>query len=85
MTLVCTAVALPQAQFKWLAYPSMHELNTTLPDILEIKQVDKGITMKVKARYGAKYLCFVYNDRGNDTQIFEIRPKGKCVTLHFFV
>ena len=77
--LVCTADALPVAQFKWLTYPSMQELNETLPDIVDINQQnEKTSVMKVKARYGAKYLCYVSNNRGNDTQIYEIRPKGKA-------
>jgi hypothetical protein len=76
--LVCVAEALPLAQFKWLSYPSMQELNTTLDDIQDIEQPDeKTLTMDVKARYGAKYVCYVNNNRGNDTQIYEIRPKGK--------
>ncbi len=84
VTLVCVAEALPLAQFKWLSYPSMKELNETLPDILSIKQRETSLTMVVKARFGAKYLCYVYNNRGNDTQIYEIRPRGKRNILPAF-
>ena len=77
--LVCIAEALPEAKFKWLSHPSMQELNDSLPDIIEIQHShEKTLTMKVKARFGAKYMCLVYNNRGNDTQLYEIRPKGKA-------
>ena len=77
--LVCIAEALPVAKFKWLSYPSMQELNDSLSDIISIKSLNKGtLTMSVKARFGAKYICYVYNNRGNATQLYEIRPKGKA-------
>jgi hypothetical protein len=79
VTLVCIADALPVAMFKWRSYPSMQELNATLPDVRSIKQDDeRTLTMQVRARFGAKYECYTRNDRGTDTQIYEIRPKGKA-------
>ena len=78
MDLVCIAEALPVAEFKWLSYPSMQEVNESLPDVINIQRLNKKtLTMKVKARLGVKYICYVYNNRGNDTQLYEIRTKGK--------
>ncbi|XP_028412690.1 uncharacterized protein LOC114535610 isoform X3 [Dendronephthya gigantea] len=75
--LVCIADALPVSKFKWFSYPAMQELNESMTDIISIQSSSEtSLTMEVRARFGAKYLCYAYNNRGNDTQIYEIRPKG---------
>ncbi|XP_046852271.1 neural cell adhesion molecule 2-like isoform X2 [Xenia sp. Carnegie-2017] len=76
VSLVCTAVAFPPAHFNWLSYPSMINLNESSKDVLMIIKNDGSSTLRVKARYGVKYVCQAYNNLGNATQVYEIRPKG---------
>lgn len=84
--LVCIADALPVSKFKWFSYPAMQELNDSMTDVVSITSSgETSSTMEVRARFGAKYLCYAYNNRGNDTQIYEIRPKGKSVSLAFLL
>ncbi|XP_028412687.1 hemicentin-1-like isoform X1 [Dendronephthya gigantea] len=80
--LVCIADALPVSKFKWFSYPAMQELNESMTDIISIQSSSEtSLTMEVRARFGAKYLCYAYNNRGNDTQIYEIRPKDFSVNM----
>ena len=74
--LVCKAEALPLADLTWLYYGSGETVNKTDKDVIEIKKLENTILMRVKARIGAKYLCYANNNRGNTTQLYEIRPKG---------
>ena len=74
--LVCKAEALPLANLTWLYYGSRETVNETDQDVIEIRKMENAILMRVKATIGAKYLCYANNNRGNTTQLYEIRPKG---------
>ena len=74
--LVCKAEALPLADLTWLYYGSGETVNKTDKDVIEIRKMENTILMRVKARIGAKYLCHANNNRGNTTQLYEIRSKG---------
>ena len=76
--IICRADALPLANLTWLHFPSGLPVNETHEDVVKISKIDDSvILMKLKARIGAKYWCYAYNNRGNASQLYEIRRKGE--------